>query len=163
MRLEIHGEIDEGTLEDIVNKVYIEYLVGEDVIIDFDSPGGFIEVAEEITNVLASLRDAGSKIICVNSGNVMSSATVIWLMGDERIWDSRYRFLVHEPYVVGVSGDGEDLLETSIQLFEIQEELAHIYSMFSEERVSKLKEVMKENRALSMSELESFGFITALK
>lgn len=161
MRLNIHGEINEQMLEEISNTIYKEYKPGEEVVIDFDSPGGYIEIAEDIVDILSSLREAGSKIICKNSGDTMSSATPIWLMGDERIWDTRYRFLIHNPYVVGASGDGENLLETGLELLEIENELAQIYSYFNDETVETILQIMKENRALSLRELEDLGFITS--
>lgn len=161
MRLEIKGEINEQMLEDISKEIYKNYKPGETVEVVIDSSGGYIETAEAIVNVLSVLKDAGSEIVCTNSGDVMSSAVAIWLTGDKRIWDTRHNMLIHNPYVVNVSGDGEELLDTSLQLLEIENELAQLYSLFSDKKVDDILEIMKENRALSLRELEDLGFITA--
>ena len=161
MKLEIKGEINEQMLENISQEIYSNYKAGEDVEIEFDSPGGYIETAEAIVDVITALKDAGSKIICKNTGDVMSSAVAIWLTGDLRIWDTRHSMLIHNPYVVNVSGDGEELLDTSLQLLEIENELAQVYSLFSDNDTEYILEIMKENRALSLRELEDLGFITS--
>ncbi len=161
MKLEIKGEINEQMLENISQEIYANYKAGEDVEIEFDSPGGYIETAEAIVDVITALKDAGSKIICKNTGDVMSSAVAIWLTGDLRIWDTRHSMLIHNPYVVNVSGDGEELLDTSLQLLEIENELAQVYSLFSDNDTEYILEIMKENRALSLRELEDLGFITS--
>jgi len=161
MKLEIKGEINEQMLENISQEIYANYKAGEDVEIEFDSPGGYIETAEAIVDVITALKDAGSKIICKNTGDVMSSAVAIWLTGDLRVWDTRHSMLIHNPYVVNVSGDGEELLDTSLQLLEIENELAQVYSLFSDNDTEYILEIMKENRALSLRELEDLGFITS--
>ena len=161
MKLEIKGEIDEQMLEKISKEIYDNYKPGEDVEIEFDSPGGYIETAEAIVDVITTLKDAGSKIICKNVGDVMSSAVAIWLSGDERKWDTHYNMLIHNPYVVNVSGDGEELLDTSLQLLEIENELAQVYSLFSDYEPDYILDIMKENRALSLREMENLGFITS--
>lgn len=161
MKLEIKGDIDEQMLERISKEIYDNYKPGDDVEVEFDSPGGYIETAEAIVNVISTLKDAGSRIICRNVGDVMSSAVAIWLTGDLRIWDTRHSMLIHNPYVVNVSGDGEELLDTSLQLLEIENELAQVYSLFSDYEPEYILDIMKENRALSLRELENLGFITS--
>lgn len=57
--------------------------------------------------------------------------------------------------------NGENLLETGLELLEIENELAQIYSYFNDETVETILQIMKENRALSLRELEDLGFITS--
>lgn len=160
MRLEIHGEIDDDTVEYVGDKIYKEFVPGENIEIDINSQGGYIEAAEAIVDIIRECKASGSKVICTNSGDVMSSATPIWLTGDQRIWDTRHAFLIHNPYIINVSGDAESLLEDAIQLVAIEQDLASIYSMFSKNTADQILGIMKENRPLSLRELENLGFIT---
>lgn len=159
MELKIHGEINGDTVTDIVNELE-SYVEGEPVYIDFSSPGGYVEAADMIVDILGEVKKMGSEIIAKNSGDVMSSATIIWLFADRRIWDNEHRFLIHNPYVSSLTGDAETLIETAIQLATLEEDLANMYSVVAKKDVKDLLDIMKQNRPLTLDELEKFNFIT---
>ena len=119
MVLDIQGDLDSHVVENVFNTIHDSYVPGGDVEISIDSRGGYINVAGSVMMVLKYLQMAGSHITIHNTGPVMSAATIIWLICDERIWDPQFDFLIHNPYMEGISGDADDLLEQAVELMDI--------------------------------------------
>lgn len=160
MKLNIHGEINNEMIQRIADELEANYVEGETIELDFNSVGGYIEAADIIVDILQQAKSYGSKIIARNSGDVMSSATIIWLFADDRIWDNNYKFLIHNPYLENISGDVDSLLEQVKGLITVEDDLANLYSIVSEKDKTYLFEIMAENRPLTLDELQKLNFIT---
>jgi len=160
MKLNIYGEINQNMIDYVFKEIENNYTDGETIELDFNSMGGFLEAADIIVDILQQAKSYGSKIIARNSGDVCSAATVIWLFADERIWDNSYRFLIHNPYLENISGDVDSLLAQIKGLIETEDDLANLYSIVSSKEKPFLFEIMKENRPLTLDELQKLNFIT---
>lgn len=163
MELKINGEINEEMLAEIANSL-VTYEAGEDVDITIDSLGGYVNTTEDILSLFEECRAKGSIFSITNSGDVMSCATLIWLFCDDRIWNTdNGEFLIHNPYVEEVSGDAEAILETGVQLADMENDIVNMYAAFSDTPKETIINIMKENRPLTLQELEMLGFCTKKK
>lgn len=160
MRIDIHGEINQETIEKVISQIENNYTDGETIELDFASAGGYIEAADTIVDILQQAKAEGSHIVARNSGDVCSAATIIWLFADERVWDNSYRFLIHNPYLEAASGDVDSLLAQVKELIEVEDDLANLYSAVSTKNKTELFKIMKENRPLTLDELQKLNFIT---
>ena len=163
MILDIQGDLTSHTVENICNTIRDSYVPGDDVEIFIDSRGGYIYVAVSVTMVLKYLQMAGSYITIHNTGPVMSAATIIWLTCNKRIWDPQFDFLIHNPYMEGISGDVDDLLEQTIELFDIEEDIRQLYSAISGKTTDEVEILMSQSRPMTVEELKEWNFITDLK
>lgn len=161
MNIYIFGEIDESTVNSIYAQIIEDYAAGEDVNIVFDTPGGYVECAYYIIEMLNELKTSGSKLIARNIGDVMSAATIIWLTCDQRIWDdSAGDFLIHNPFVEEVTGDAATMIEVGSELIRLEEEFKSIYSNISNADENVFAEIMQKNEPMSLYELEKYHFCT---
>ena len=163
MVLYIQGDLTSHTVENVYNTVHNPYVPGDDVEIFIDSRGGYINAAVSVTIVLKYLQMAGSHITIHNTGPVMSAATIIWLTCDERIWDPQFDFLIHNPYMEGISGDADDLLEQAVELADIEEDIRQLYIAISGKTPNEVETLMAQSRPMTVEELKEWNFITDLK
>lgn len=163
MVLDIQGELTSRAAENVYNTIHDSYVPGDEVEISIDSRGGYFNAAVSIMMVLKYLQMAGSHITIHNTGPVMSAATLIWLTCDERIWDPRFDFLIHNPYMEGVSGDADDLLEQAVDLIITEEDIRQLYSAISGKTPNEVETLMVQSRPMTVEELKEWNFITDLK
>ena len=163
MVLDIQGELTSRTVENVYNTIHDSYVPGDDVEISIDSRGGYFNTAVSVMMVLKYLQMAGSHITIHNTGPAMSAATLIWLTCDERIWDPRFDFLIHNPYMEGVSGDADDLLEQAVDLIDTEEDIRQLYSAISGKTPNEVETLMVQSRPMTVEELKEWNFITDLK
>lgn len=163
MVLDIQGDLTSLPAENVYNTIHDSYVPGEDVEIFIDSRGGYINVAVSIMIVLKYLQMAGSHITIHNTGPVMSAATIIWLICDERIWDPQFDFLIHNPFMEGVSGDADVLLEQAVELVDVEEDIRQLYSAISDKTTDEVETLMLQSRPMTVEELKEWNFITDLK
>ena len=163
MVLDIQGDVDSRVVENVFNTIHDSYVPGDEVEISIDSRGGYIDVAVSVMVVLKYLQMAGSHITIRNTGPVMSAATIIWLICDERIWDPQFDFLIHNPYMEGISGDADDLLEQVVELIDAEEDIRQLYSAISGKTPNEVETLMVQSRPMTVEELKEWNFITDLK
>ena len=163
MVLDIQGDLTASTAENVYNTIHDSYIPGDNIEITIDSRGGYINVAVSVMVVLKYLQMAGSHITIHNTGPVMSAATIIWLTCDERIWDPQFDFLIHNPYMEGISGDADDLLEQAVELADIEEDIRQLYIAISGKTPNEVETLMSQSRPMTVEELKEWNFITDLK
>ena len=163
MVLDIQGDLDSRAVTNVYNTIHDSYVPGDEVEISIDSRGGYIDVAVSVMVVLKYLQMAGSHITIRNTGPVMSAATIIWLICDERIWDPQFDFLIHNPYMEGISGDADDLLEQVVELIDAEEDIRQLYSTISGKTPNEVETLMVQSRPMTVEELKEWNFITDLK
>ena len=163
MKIKISGDIDEEMLKGILEQIR-EYKSGEGLIIEVDSLGGDILIAEKICDILYFPKEEfGDDIVTYNSGNVCSAATTIFLLGDARIFDPvKGGFVIHFPYIEKLTGTSDDLIEAAVDLVNIEESLIDLYTSFGYEDREKVRALMYEDRPLTKEELVEMGFVTEL-
>lgn len=163
MVINIQGDLTSKTVESIYDTIKDSFVPGEDVEIYIDSKGGFINVAVAISEVLKHLQMTGSKLKIRNTGDVMSAATIIWLTCEERIWNPEYNFLIHNPYLEGVAGDAEQLIEQAVELADVEENIRQLYCAISGKTPSEVEVLMEQERPMTVEELLEWNFITAVE
>lgn len=163
MVINIEGDLTSRVVESIYNSIKDSYKIGEDVEIYINSNGGYINVAVAVSEVLKYLQMSGSRIIIKNTGDVMSAATIIWLNCNERIWDPNYNFLIHNPYMEGISGDAEQLIEQAVELADVEEDIRELYCAISGKTPAEVEVMMEQERPMTVDELLDWKFITSVK
>lgn len=93
----------------------------------------------------------------------MSAATIIWLNCNERIWDPNYNFLIHNPYMEGISGDAEQLIEQAVELADVEEDIRELYCAISGKTPAEVEVMMEQERPMTVDELLDWKFITSVK
>lgn len=163
MDIYITGEITDKTVIYVADVLRKEYKPGIDINVYINSEGGYIDSADMIADMLVECREAGSYIICRNTGDVASAATIIWLAGNERIFDLELgEFLIHMPYVY-TEGTSDELIEAAIQLTEVERELAELYSVYSGLSIDQIIERMKMETPMTWRELLVYKFATEVE
>ena len=164
MDLRIEGDIDGIMVYYVADSLKNEYKNGEQINVIMNSLGGFIDDAVYIADMLISAKEAGSKIVCTNTGDVASAATIIWLLGDERKFDmSKGEYLIHQPYVVEAEGTAEDLIEMAVELSRTQDQLATMYSTYSGKPIDEILERMEQDEPMTWKELFEYKMATEVE
>lgn len=160
------GDIDEKLQESVYEqmKEWAENHSDEDIAVNVNSIGGDIVIAQNINNLIyLAKEEKNANIVSYNTGDVMSAATVIYLAGDERIWDeSKGAFLIHRPIIEDLSGNVEEVLDGAIVLNETEESLVEFYKSFNEKSMQEIFSRMCEDRPMSTEEVIDYKFATEL-
>lgn len=138
-----------------------ETIEGNDVTVEVNSPGGFVDVGDGIYNYLISLKAKGKKITTVQKGLVGSIATKIFLAGDVRLVDDRYEFFIHNPLVdQQITGDQDAVRAIADQLGETENNLKAFYGQFTGITPEGLDALMKQETSLTADQAIKFKFAT---
>lgn len=120
----------------------------------FDSVGGYVD---EGLLMYKLLNESEKNISCVNSGNVCSIASIIWLTGKKRVFHpERGIFLIHNPWVEMVSGDAKTLIEISKELKTIENDLSLIYQKHTGAALNIIKQFMSIDTPFTPEQIEIF-------
>lgn len=155
------GKLNKGTeLLDVVEQV--ESLPKEVTTLEVlvNSPGGYADIGDSIYEYLVSLKKQGKKIVTVQKGLVGSIATKIFLAGDERLVDDRYKYWIHNPYMDQITGDQDQLRAAAASLEKTEKDLRKFYSEFTSITDEGLDGLMKIETGLSADQCIKFGFAT---
>ena len=158
MIINIVGDIDQTMVDKIYNKIINEYTIDEEVIIIFDSAGGYLQSAYDIIELLSEIP---SNITAINTGDVMSAATLIWLHCDKRVWNDKVgEFLIHCPWLCDISGNSEELITYAIDLIQLEEDIKQIYANISNVEPAKFNEIMEAEKPMDVDEILKYRFAT---
>lgn len=163
MDIYINGEINEDAVKSVAEQLK-NYKKGDEIVLKIDSLGGFIDEAVLIAEMLVEVRNNGDKIKSLNTGDVMSAATIVWLCGDERIFDmEKGEFVIHYPFIDGGALTVDMLLENAVYLMDTQETLINFYKMYSSKTYEEVSEMLEQNRPMTWKELLEFGMATSVE
>lgn len=157
------GQLHKGTvLLDVIEQAesFPEATILE---VSVNSPGGYADIGDSIYDYLVSLKKKGKQIVTIQNGLVGSIATKIFLAGDRRIADSRYKFWIHNPFMDNVSGDQDQLREMAKSLEETEKNLRKFYAEFTPITDEGLDGLMKIETGLTADQCLKFGFATENK
>lgn len=154
----IEGEIDEKSVEKFAND--IKGWNGKDgITIMFDSNGGYVDSGYDIADLVLALK-MQTDVVAVNSGNVMSAATIPYLVCSYRMFDpSKGDFLIHQASLEGLDGNGDELLKAAISTLSVDNELAEFYSAVGGKPAEIYLERMERDEPLTPDEMVELGFV----
>ena len=172
-RINIHGHIgpsyvdEAGILQKGVELVdIISAVKGTDsLILQFSvkSPGGYVEMGNQIYDYLMSLKKEGRQIHMYQDGLVGSIATKIFMAGDVREVDPLHEFFIHNPWMVPESGDSDKLREQADALDVTEKELRKFYASHTNISDEGLDALMKNETSLTAEQAVKLGFATRVK
>ncbi len=160
-KINIIGEIDDKAVERFIEDVKaLDYEDG--VLIQFDSNGGFVDSGYDLADLIIALKQR-TNVVAVNSGNIMSAATLPYLVCTYRMFDpSNGDFLIHKASLDSLEGNGDELLKAAISTLLVDNELAEFYSAVGRKPAEIYLERMSEDRPLTTDEMISLGLIDEL-
>ena len=159
MVISIIGDIDQKMVENVYYKIINEYAVDEEVTIIFNSCGGYLQSAYDIIDLLSELPT--TNLTAINTGDVMSAATLIWLSCTKRVWNSNVGdFLIHCPWLSEVSGNSEELISYAIDLIQLEEDIKRIYANISNVEPAKFNEIMEAEKPMELDDILKYRFAT---
>ena len=160
MIINIVGDIDQKMVDEIYYKIINEYTIGEEVTIVFDSCGGYLQSAYDIIDLLSELPTT-TNLTAINTGDVMSAATLIWLHCTKRVWNcNRGDFLIHCPWLSDVSGDSEELISYAIDLIQLENDIKQIYSNIGKVEPAQFSNIMESEQPMEIDDMVKYKFVT---
>ena len=156
-KINIIGEIDDKAVERFIEDVKaLDYEDG--VLIQFDSNGGFLDAGYSIASIIMDLKQR-TNVVATNIGNVMSAATLPYVVCSYRIFDTtKGEFLIHNASLEYVSGDGDYLMKAAISTLQTDNDLADFYSAVSGKDPELILSRMSENKSMDGWEIKYFNF-----
>lgn len=154
----IEGEIDEKSVEKFANDI-IGWDGADGITIMFDSNGGYVDSGYDMADLILALKTK-TDVVAVNSGNVMSAATIPYLVCSYRMFDpSKGDFLIHKASLDSLEGNGDELLKAAISTLLVDNELAEFYSAVGKKPSETYLDRMSEDRPLSTEEMLDLGLV----
>lgn len=159
MILDIIGDIDEW--QELRVAQALENFNDEELTIRINSYGGYVDSAQNICETI--IEKAGeSKITTLNTGDCMSAATLIYLLGEERKWDaSKGDFLIHNPWCYNC-GDAQAMYECADSLRDLEDYFAEVYAMTTEADKQAIKDIMATDKPMKADDMLAMNFCTEL-
>lgn len=159
MIISIVDDIDQKMVDDIYYKIMNEYTIGDEVTVIFNSCGGYLQSAYDIIDLLSEL--PATTITAVNTGDVMSAATLIWLHCDKRVWNDKVGdFLIHCPWLADVSGNSEELISYAIDLIQLEDDIKQIYGNIGKVEPAEFDKIMEEEKPMEIDDIVKYRFAT---
>lgn len=156
--ININGEITENTLVDVISQ-YKKIVDPTSVTVNITSVGGLVESGDNIYNYLKSLKipiTTFAKTVCA------SIATKIFLAGDVRKVEKGIDFLIHNPFIDGISGDASELELASKHIRNIENDLNKFYATTLNLPIEAIAPLTAQETFLDENQLLSLGFATEI-
>ncbi len=171
--LNIHGIIDFKEKDEkkyftpeMLNKFISDNAEMTVLDIDIDSIGGNVDAGKEIYNTLQGLKSTGVIVNTKSSGDVMSVATIIYLVGEKREADSKtFKGLIHLPFIngsdlKGISLNSESIIELADVIKDIENDICSIYSEITGKEKDYFFNIMKDEKLMTANEFKEIGIVT---
>jgi len=161
-KFENNGKLEGIDLLDVITQVKALPEGIKVLNINIAGPGGLVDVGDDIYNYLDSLK----KQYVVNTiqvGNIASIDTKLFLVGQQRIADRKFDFMIHNPWVDGGPGDSNHQAEVLEGLLQAEEGLRKFYSKQLNISEEGLKPLMDQETTLNADQLLALGFATSIK
>jgi ATP-dependent Clp protease, protease subunit len=121
------------------------------------SPGGRVDTGYNIYNYLKSLKHHVTTIIDEECASI---ATVVASAGEERIMIKGSVFMIHNPWVGGVTGDADDLEEAAMRMRVEEDRMIDFYSTLTGVGKEGLDALMKVETSLAEEKALELKFVT---
>ena len=160
MVINIVGDIDQKMVDELYNKIMNEYTIDDEVTVIFNSCGGYLQSAYDIIDLLSELPST-TILTAINTGDVMSAATLIWLYCDKRVWNDKVGdFLIHCPWLSEVSGNSEELISYAIDLIQLEDDIKRIYANVGNVEPEKFSKIMEGEKPMELDDILKYRFAT---
>lgn len=138
---------------------------GKDLFIDIDSVGGCLHTGINIyTHIRRYAEENNATITTRSSGFVASSATAIFLSGDNRIVNEFMQPFVHEPlYTFTTATTADEFRKDAETLEKSKDLLAEFYASNTNMSKSKALELMANDTWMTATECLEYGFATEIE
>ena len=161
--VDAQGVMHKGTvLLDVIEQAE-SFPEATEIEVLINSPGGYADIGDSIYEYLVSLKKKDKTVTTVQTGLIGSIATKIFLAGDRRIVDDRYKFWIHNPFMDNVSGDQDQLREMASSLEATEKNLRKFYAEFTSISDEGLDGLMKIETGLTADQCVKFKFATEKK
>ncbi len=134
-------------------------LNGKNLIVRINSYGG--EVAEGLA-IYNLLKSYGGKVTTICDGFACSSASVIFMAGEERIMNKASLLLIHNAWTY-VCGDSNKLRKQAEDLEKITKPSIEVYKLCSNLDEITIKGMMDREEWITADEALNYGFATSIR
>lgn len=126
-----------------------------------DSPGGYVEIGSLIADFISSL---GTKAITVALNECMSIATKIHLAAplQNRYIQSNCKYMIHNPFMQGVTGDAETLKKIATDVEAIETDLEKMYAKATGLDKATVSGLMKSTTFLTADQCVNMKFASKI-
>lgn len=150
--IDANGVLQKGTdLLNVITQAESQPLA-TGFLVEVNSPGGYVDVGNDIYDFLLSLKKQGKTVDTKQVGLVGSIATKIFLAGTKRIVDDRYKFWIHNPYQEDFSGDADAFRAQADSLDQTEKEIRKAYAEFNTVGDTGIDALMKRETGLTADE-----------
>lgn len=132
----------------------------EKTIVHINSPGGFVEVGKEISNLLATIKNCHTvaEKLCAS----IATKVFISVPLENRTIEAGTEFMIHNPFLSKVSGDAEALKQMAIEVEAIEKELEKDYAKATGMSQEALSGLMKLETTLTAEQCVKWNFASAI-
>lgn len=131
---------------------------GEDVIVEINSPGGYISEGLTIFNILKNYSGrVDTKII----GHAASMATYIAMVGQTRSAENNAVFMIHNGWGIAI-GDHREMLKYGNHLNSLTGIIAKQYAASTDRDIDELRLLMDDETYFYGDEIKEAGFVTEM-
>lgn len=125
-------------------------------------PGGLVDVGDSIYDYLESLKK--TKVVnTVQDGDLGSIDTKIFMVGQNRVRDPRFKFVIHNPWNDPGPGDSNHHAANLEQLLASEDALRKFYTKITGISSEGLKPLMDQETDISPEQSVALHFATSLK
>lgn len=125
------------------------------------SPGGHVEAADTMHDVIQSLR---SPVHMIGTGWVASAGALIYVAAPRarRFALPNTRFLLHQP-MGGVSGPTSDVEIEARQILAMRQRLQQLFAAATEQPLSRIAKDTERNHWMSAEEALAYGLVGSIR
>lgn len=157
----IRGEINQDMYVNVIAQA--RGIVGDNLNVEIDSPGGNEAISDNIANFILSL---GKKVTTIQTGIVASAAVKIMLTGSQRVGNANFPTLVHNTHInpqsLNVTLDAEKTQRLANILDESRKTLAAYYAEKTGNKVEAMLGVMQADEPMTAQQAMALGFYTEI-
>lgn len=161
-KYEENGKLSGVALIEVIAAVKALDPLTQIIEVHIASPGGYVDEGDNIYNYLESLKKS-FVVNTVQDGNIASIATKLFLVGQDRKADTKFDFMIHNPWNDPGPGDANFQLENLEGLLAEEDKLRKFYSKNLDITEEGIKPLMDQETTLTAQQLMSLGFATSLK
>ena len=160
--IQLSGTVDAESVTALTNQLI--YLSRRDpeapITLYIDSPGGLIDEAMTLYDVMQAV-PAPVHTVCI--GHAYSMAALLFCAGDHRSMLPHSRVMVHEPYILSLSGDTDQLRSSYQNLECVRQDYCQLMAKHSGQTVEAVTEALHKNTYYTAEEAIQFGLCDEIK
>jgi ATP-dependent protease ClpP protease subunit len=147
------------TVVEVASKLAI-VPTGEAVTVVINSPGGSVEVGEQIGELLANTPNVSTlaSVQCASIATVIHTSVPI----ENRFIEEGCEYMIHAPLFTNISGNADELQYAAEVLAPIENKLADHYAKTTGQSKSIIKPLMKAESYLTPEDCVNLGFASAV-